>query len=253
MKPLACLTQALRPPLTRELPWARGRHALAASAPYFAMALAVCLALGLSNTAQAQSVTLAGMLGSKALVIVDGKTPKSVAVGESHLGVKVLSTNGDSAVVELAGRRHTLRVGDAPASVGAGGASNTTGTGANGSKIVMTAGSGGHFLSMGQINGHSVQLMVDTGATAVSLSTADAQRMGLNLKGAQIVRLSTANGVTQGWRVKLDSVRLGDVEVFNVDAVVSSAAMPFVLLGNSFLTRFQMTRDNDQMVLVKRF
>ncbi len=215
--------------------------------------LCAILALGLNTVAQAQSVTLAGMLGNTALVIVDGKPPKSVAAGESHLGVKVLSTNGDSAVIEMAGRKHTLRVGDAPASVGAGGASNTTGTAANGSKIVMTAGSGGHFLSMGQINGHSVQLMVDTGATAVSMSTADAQRMGLNLKGAQIVRLSTANGVTQGWRVKLDSVRLGDVEVFNVDAVVSNASMPFVLLGNSFLTRFQMTRDNDQMVLVKRY
>lgn len=220
---------------------------------FLSFSLCAIFALGLSPVAQAQSVTLAGMMGSKALVIVDGKPPKSVGAGESHLGVKVLSTQGDSAVIEVAGRKHTLRVGDAPASVGAGGGSNSSGTAANGNKIVMTAGSGGHFLSMGQINGHSVQLMVDTGATAVSLSTADAQRMGLNLKGAQMVHLSTANGITQGWRVKLDSVRLGDVEVFNVDAVVSSASMPFVLLGNSFLTRFQMTRDNDQMVLVKRY
>lgn len=215
--------------------------------------LGAIFVLGLNTVALAQSVTLAGMMGSKALVIVDGKPPKSVGAGETHLGVKVLSTQGDLAVIEVAGRKHTLRVGDAPASVGAGGASDSSGTAANGSKIVMAAGSGGHFLSMGQINGHSVQLMVDTGATAVSLSTADAQRMGLNLKGAQAVRLSTANGVTQGWRIKLDSVRLGDVEVFNVEAVVSSASMPYVLLGNSFLTRFQMTRDSDQMVLVKRY
>jgi aspartyl protease family protein len=52
--------------------------------------------------------------------------------------------------------------------------------------------------------------------------------------------------------MKLDSVRIGDVEVFGVDAIVTPQPMPFVLLGNSFLTEFQMTRTNDQMVLEKR-
>ena len=73
------------------------------------------------------------------------------------------------------------------------------------------------------------------------------------LKGGQPVYLSTANGTTQGSRVKLNSVRIGDVEVFDVDAVVSPQPMPYMLLGNSFLTRFQMLRENDQMTLVKRY
>jgi len=55
-----------------------------------------------------------------------------------------------------------------------------------------------------------------------------------------------------GWRVRLNSVRLGDVEVLGVMAVIMPEGMPFVLLGNSFLTQFQMTRNNDQMVLEKR-
>ena len=46
---------------------------------------------------------------------------------------------------------------------------------------------------------------------------------------------------------------MGDVVVYGVDGVVSAGAMPYVLLGNSFLTHFQMTRTNDQMVLDKRF
>jgi len=58
--------------------------------------------------------------------------------------------------------------------------------------------------------------------------------------------------VTQGWRMRLDSVRIGDVEVLNVDAIITPQAMPYVLLGNSFLGQFQMTRTNDQMVLEKR-
>jgi aspartyl protease family protein len=67
------------------------------------------------------------------------------------------------------------------------------------------------------------------------------------------VRTNTANGVANGWLVKLDSVRLGSVEVFNVEAVVTPTAMPYVLLGNSFLNHFQMTRTNDEMVLEKRY
>jgi aspartyl protease family protein len=67
------------------------------------------------------------------------------------------------------------------------------------------------------------------------------------------VTMGTANGSANGWLVKLNSVRVGSVDVFNVDAVVTPGAMPFVLLGNSFLTRFQMTRTNDELVLEKRY
>ncbi len=49
------------------------------------------------------------------------------------------------------------------------------------------------------------------------------------------------------------SVRIGDVQVYNVDAVVSPAPMPYILLGNSFLTRFQMKRENDVMTLDLRY
>lgn len=65
--------------------------------------------------------------------------------------------------------------------------------------------------------------------------------------------MSTANGNAQGFQVKLDSVRIGEVELLNVDAVVIPQAMPFMLLGNSFLNRFQMLRDNDQLSLTKKY
>ena len=209
--------------------------------------LAAAFWAGCAQVAVAQSVLLAGMLGARALVIVDGSAPKSVAVGESHKGVKLLSTDGDTAVVEVAGRKQTLRVGDAPASVGGAG-----GVSAGADKIVLSAGSGGHFIKQGQINGKSVELMVDTGATLIAIGVDDAKRLGLNYQSGQRVQMATANGMTNGWRMKLSSVRVGDVEVFDVDAVVSAGSMPYVLLGNSFLNRFQMTRNNDQMVLLKR-
>jgi len=206
------------------------------------------LALFAGAAVFAQSVALQGMLGSKALLIVDGSAPKSVAPGESHQGVKVISTSGDQAVLEIGGKRHTLRVGEAPASVGKGG-----GAPARGSRIVLTAGSGGHFMSQGAINGQAVNFMVDTGATSIAMGVPDAQRIGLNYKAGQLGYGSTANGTVTLWHVKLASVRIGDVEIHDVDASVLPTAMQHVLLGNSFLTRFQMKRDNDQMVLERRY
>ncbi|MEN9538708.1 MAG: hypothetical protein RLZZ126_943, partial [Pseudomonadota bacterium] len=60
-------------------------------------------------------------------------------------------------------------------------------------------------------------------------------------------------GPARGWRVKLSSVKVGDVEVYEVDGIVTETPMPHVLLGNSFLTRFQMNRTNDQLMLLKRY
>lgn len=188
------------------------------------------------------------MVGSKALLIVDGSAPKIVAPGETFQGVKLISTSGDTAMLEMKGKRHGLRVGESPASVGAG-----QGGAIGGSKIVLSAGNGGHFMTLGSINGKAVQFMVDTGATTVAMGAAEAQRMGLDYTTGKPVRMNTANGQTLGYLLTLNSVRVGDVEVFNVDAIVSPQAMPFVLLGNSFLTRFSMRRDNDQMVLERRY
>lgn len=213
-----------------------------------ARTLLLVSALACGASAMAQSVALSGMLGGKALVMVDGAPPKTVAAGESYKGVKIISTQGDQAVVEIAGKQHTLRVGDAPSSVGASG-----GSGGGATKVVLTAGDNGHFITQGQINGRSVLMMVDTGASAVGLSVADAERLGIVYKSGQAGRVSTANGLIQAWRVRLDSVRVGDVVVYGVDGIVSAGAMPYVLLGNTFLSHFQMTRTNDQMVLDKRF
>ena len=206
-------------------------------------ALALALAAG---AAAAQSVSLQGMLGSKALLVVDGGAPKAVAAGDTWKGVKVLSTSGDQAVLEVNGRKQTLRVGDSPMAWGATAAPQ-------GNKIVLTAGSGGHFITQGAINGRAVQFLVDTGATSVAMSVSDAERLGIDYRKGQLARGNTANGPVTVYQVKLASVRVGDVEVYDVDAAVLPAGANQVLLGNSFLSRFQMTRNNDQLVLERRY
>jgi aspartyl protease family protein len=199
-----------------------------------------------SITANAQNVALTGVLGNKALIVVDGAPPKMLAAGETQAGVKLLSASGDQAVVEIAGKRANLRVGDAPVSQGGGAG------GASGNKIVLPVGTGGHFMANGSINGRSIQFMVDTGATSVAIGTSDAQRLGIDYLKGTPVSMGTANGVAQGWKVKLKSVRVGEVEIYEVDAVVGPN-MPFALLGNSFLGRFTMNRNSDTMVLERRY
>lgn len=215
--------------------------------PLLATLLPLAMAAGLApSSVWAESVMLTGTIGNRAILIVDGAAPRTVAAGEKLGSVKVVSVQGDQAVVEVGGQRTTLRM-DQPASVGGGGGVAT------GSRIVLPASSGGHFMTAGAINGRSVNFMVDTGATLVSISAADALRIGLDYKKSSPVQINTANGVGRAFRVRLNTVRVGDVEVYDVDALVSEQPMPYVLLGNSFINRFSMQREGDQMVLQKRY
>lgn len=215
----------------------------------------VCwLMLGIALTwsappAHAQSgrrVALTGSMGDRALLAIDGAAPRVVAVGTTVVGVRLLRMDGNEAVVEVDGRRQTLRLGEAAVNLG-GAASSGSGT-----EIKLTSDARGHFIANGQINGRGATFMVDTGASTIALGRSDAERMGLAYQQGQRVPVNTANGVVIAHRVALNSVRIGDVEVFNVEALVNPLDMPYVLLGNSFLTRFQMRRDNDTLTLSRR-
>lgn len=196
-------------------------------------------------TSFAQNVTLNGRMGDRALLIIDGQA-RTVAVGSTVAGVKLLQWAGDDAKVDVNGRVLLLTPGT-PVSMGSSG-----GGGGGGRSIVLPMSTGGHFMGNGSINGRAVRFMVDTGATVVAMSAADADRIGLDYRKGPPGYVNTANGTAPAYRVNLNSVRLGDVEVYNVDAVVIPAPMDHVLLGNSFLGRFQMQRDNDSMRLEKR-
>ena len=87
--------------------------------------------------------------------------------------------------------------------------------------------------------------------STIAIGRADAERLELPyLKGIPML-MRTANGTAQGWRIKLDSVKLGDIELRDVDAIVAPESMPYVLLGNNLLAQFQMTRKGSEMVLEK--
>jgi aspartyl protease family protein len=203
-----------------------------------------CVLLCMPVRAQ-QDVALAGRMGDKALLLVQGRSVV-LAVGQSGSGARLVRWDQDAAIVEHGGAQFKLLVGAAPSRLGAVAAPGA------GREIVIPVGPGGHFLTEGSINGQSVRFMVDTGATLVSMSRADATRLGLDLSGARAVRTLTAGGVAPAQMLTLQRVRVGAVEVYEVQALVTDSPMPYVLLGNSFLDRFQWRRENDVMRLERR-
>lgn len=200
------------------------------------------------SSAQAQSVALGGQIGTqKALLVIDGRL-QTVAVGGSAAGVRLVSLGSGVAEVDVGGARRTLVLGAGATRVVA---DAGTAPGAN-ATIVLTANNDGHFFTTGKINGNDVSFMVDTGATVVSIGQAEADRLGLNYKNGAKGFANTANGRIPVTAVTLNSLRVGEVEIGNVEAIVLPSQMPHVLLGNSFLNRFQMKRENDTMRLEKK-
>ena len=212
--------------------------------PWLALAL-----LGLAMAAAAQplppaQVQLNGMLGSRAaLLVIDGE-PRTLEVGATAKGVRLIAIEDGRAVVDIGGRRQTLVLGASPARV-------VTPPSAQ-RQIVMPMGQGGHYTTPGSINGRATSFLLDTGATSIAISQMEAEKLGLRYQQGRRVVTHTANGTLPAYLIELASVRIGDVEVRNVDAIVIPSQMPFVLLGNSFLNRFQMRRENDVMTLELR-
>ena len=204
---------------------------------------ALALAL-IALPACAADVTLVGLIGARVIVVIDGGPPRTLAQGQKTAeGVLLLGTEQDAANFEIDGKKRTLRMGQAYSAATKGRQS-----------ITLSADSGGHFMTLGTINGGSVRFLVDTGATLVALPAAEARRLGINYLNGQRGQVQTANGTATAYRVKLDTLRIGDVEVSNVDAMVNeNDSMGVILLGMSFLNRMEMKRDGQSMTLTKRY
>lgn len=106
-------------------------------------------------------------------------------------------------------------------------------------RVTFDADRSGHFLAQAVINGHSVAMMVDTGATTVALSEATARRLGIRpARGDFTLPVSTANGVVMVAPVRLDEVKVGGIGIRDVAATVAPGdALGVDLLGMSFLGR----------------
>jgi aspartyl protease family protein len=107
--------------------------------------------------------------------------------------------------------------------------------------VTIRAGAHGHYFASAEINGRSIEVLVDSGASIVALSHEDAQRAGIFIRESDYnQRVSTANGYARVAAVMLERVSVGDITVRNVLASVSEpGSLTTSLLGMSFLSRLQ--------------
>jgi aspartyl protease family protein len=206
----------------------------------------VVLFAGIASVAQAADVVVVGLFSGKAVVVVNGGAPRTLSVGQATPeGVRLLSAKSDSAEFEIDGKRKVLSLGEGR--YGRAAASTSP-------AAALYADGDGHFISDGTINGIRVRFVVDTGATAIAMNSREAGHLGINFRSGSRARASTANGTIVVYAVKLDTVRVGGIELHNVDAVVHDSNDPtIVLLGMSFLNRVDMRRDGTLMTLTQRY
>ncbi len=120
-------------------------------------------------------------------------------------------------------------------------------------RVDLPVGRGGHFSANVEINGRTIPMLVDTGASYVALSAEDADRLGVVTRPSDFtVTMYTANGVAKAAPVKLHAVHVDTLAVYDVDAVVAQpGAMKGSLLGMSFLrrlTRFEAQPDRLRLI-----
>jgi aspartyl protease family protein len=210
-----------------------------------AVLLAALLLASLPCTGQEQTLNVVGLSEGRAVIIDAKGKPKVFREGDSlPNGARLVRATPESALVELNGKRSTLKMGTHVAA-----AAPATGA----ARATLTADALGHFETIGTINGATVRFLVDTGASMISMSVVDARRIGIDYLKGQKGFSNTANGVAPVYRVKLDTVKVGDIALNGVDGLVHEAGMPFVLLGMSFLNRLEMNRQGDTLTLVKRY
>src|SRR5690348_16065224 len=145
-------------------------------------ALLVCIA----DASQALDVVVVGLFSGRAVVMIDGGAPRTLSAGQSTPeGVRLVRADGETAELEIDGKRQVLRLG--------GGRYGGGPAGENPSARLYADGDG-HFVSDGTINGTSVRFLVDTGATSVAMNSHDAARLGLAFRGGPREQAMTANG-----------------------------------------------------------
>ncbi len=208
--------------------------------------LTVMLVVFLSGVhAEQANVRVLALFKDKALVQING---------ERHL-MKKGETIDDVTLVSSSGRGAMIQLGDdEPRSLGLNQGISSAFKKRDTNKHTIYANSVGMFHVDGLINGRSTRFVLDTGATFISLSQDEADKLGLVYHSAPKMKLFTASGEVEAWNIKLGSVKVGSIRVPQVSAVVLPGSKPnTALLGMSFLKHLKMQRNGAAMVLQQKY
>lgn len=190
-------------------------------------------------------VSVHGLFGKNAVLVINGKQRMLKQGQTSPEGVTLISSGKSEAVLEVDGKRVTL------------GLSQHISSNFQAAKMAVVRiprGHNGHYFVSGFINGCSIDFMVDTGASAVALNINQAKALGIDYRNGQKIQMNTAGGVTDAREVVLNKLTIGNITLYNVRCIVNIGSHPTIaLLGNSFLSKVQMTENKGVLLLKKKF
>ena len=211
------------------------------------LALGFAIASLAMQAAANTQINVVGLFNNKALIIINGASPQTLSAGQTKNGVKLISATSESATFLVEGKQQTLKMGQAASVV----ASNAP---TKNEPVNLYATSQGHFFGNLTINGVSLKYVVDTGATSVAMNSGDAKFAKIDYEKGEKGTASTANGLVNVYKVKLNTLKIGTIILNNVEASVIEGGFPTdVLLGMSALNRMDMRRDNSVMTLTKKY
>ncbi len=108
----------------------------------------------------------------------------------------------------------------------------------------------GHYVSSGTINNHEVIFLLDTGASDIAIPESVADDIGLIKKHA--ITVKTANGNAKAYRTTLDSVAIGDIKLYDLNAtILTNIVGEEILLGMSFLKHFEITQKGKTLTITQ--
>ncbi|VAW58076.1 hypothetical protein MNBD_GAMMA11-1348 [hydrothermal vent metagenome] len=192
-----------------------------------------------------EQIEVQALMQSMVVLMVDGERT-SIRTGQtSEQGIKLISSSTQSAVLEINGQQKTYQMGTSVS------ASFTQREQITEQVIIDPY---GMFRAHGSINGQSVRFLIDTGASSVAMSAKDARKLGIQYRlDGQPSTAHTASGTAKAWRIKLKSVRLGQLHEKNVMGMVIEGDYPrHVLLGMTFLNRMKVEKEGNKMILTKK-
>lgn len=191
-------------------------------------------------------VLVLGLFRDKVVLLIDGKR-RVLSIGErSPEGVTLVSANSSRALLEIQGHRSIYKLGSRI---------STSFAKAESKQITIYRNPKGSYTTVGSINGFPVNLLVDTGASAIAMSGQEARRLGISyrLEGSR-TRVQTASGTALAYGVRLATVTIGDIQQRNVRAFIIEGEAPrTVLLGMSYLDRFNIINKGQVMRLEQKY
>jgi aspartyl protease family protein len=191
-------------------------------------------------------IEVMALFKNKAMVSINNKQ-HLLKVGEPAVsGIKLIKATSKHAVLDVNGKQSKYNLGNRVQA-------NYTKT--EKKKVIVNSDARGMYKTVGSINGYTVDFLVDTGASVVAINSTLAKRLGIQykLEGEETI-VGTASGNTLAFSVSLDQVKVGDLMLRNIEAVIIEGNDPQTpLLGMSYLGRLKLNNEGQTLELEEKF